>query len=181
MIILVRIRDIPGRCRLPGYEVGWFEADSVDYGVENTRPSQAGEDGGVRGLAKFQVLKITKIVDTSSCDLMFKSAQGQPINSVEIQVVETAKGGLANFPYLLMRFQDVFLSNWSLNLDGSKSTETVTLEYHKVAMEYHRTSDGVNYHREATRGWDVKLEDTNGQLGAPWDYTFKLRGDKPMK
>ncbi len=179
MIILVRVRDIPGRCRIPGYEVGWFEVDEVSYGVDNERPSTTKDKDESIGHAEFQTLEINKTLDNSTCDLMFRAMEGVEIPSIEIQMVETAKGGIANFPFLLLRFEEVFLAHWDLRLQVEEVTEKAQFDYRKVAIEYHSTKDGKSYKREATRGWDI-TKVTNGKLGASWDYQFKLRGDRSL-
>ncbi|TWU23434.1 hypothetical protein Pla52o_29700 [Novipirellula galeiformis] len=178
MIILVRVRDVKGRCRIPGYDKNWFEARSVEYGVQNKRPGNSSSTDASRGLADLQALQITKVVDQSTSDLMFQGMKGEAIASVEIQMVETAKNGAANYPFLMLRFEDTFVVDWKLNLSSTATTETVSFEYEKVAIEYHRTSDGLTYERVGNKGWDASLEGSNNQLGAPWDYTFKQRGDK---
>ena len=180
MIILVRVYDVPGRCRIPGYEKGWFEVDDVKYGVDNQRPTtpKKGEVG--LGRVEFDKLVINKSLDNATSDLMFLGMKGAPIPSIEIQMVETAKGGVANFPFLLLRFEDVFLTSWSLDLKINEVTEVVEFDYMKVALEYHSTKDGITYKREATRGWDLTTTNTAQQPGKHWDYTFKLRGDRPL-
>ena len=180
MIILVRVRDIPGRCRIPGYEVGWFEVDDVKYGVDNQRPTTPSEDEVGLGRAAFDKLTIKKALDNATCDLMFRAMQGVAIPSIEVQMVETAKGGIANFPFLLLRFEDVFLVKWSLDLKTNEMTEDVEFDYMKVAIEYHSTKDGKTYKREATRGWDLTKKNASGQPGDNWDYQFKLRGDRNL-
>lgn len=185
MIILVRVRDTNGRCRIPGYEVGWFEADEVKYGLSNSRSVADGdasidndeEDGS--GAVQPQNLEIKKVLDSASCDLMFHGMRGLVIPSIEVQMVETAKGGAANFPFLLLRFEQVLLTKWSLNLRVEGATEDAEFDYLKLAMEYYSTRDGIEYKREATRGWDL-TEHADGRRGKAWDYRFKLRGDRQL-
>lgn len=180
MIILVRVRDIPGRCRIPGYEVGWFEVDDVKYGLANSRPTTPSENEVGLGRATLNQLEIKKSLDNATCDLMFRGMQGVVIPSIEIQMVETAKGGVANFPFLLLRFENVFLVSWELHLETDVVTENVHFDYMKVAIEYHSTKDGMTYKREATRGWDLTKKNAKGQPGDSWDYQFKLRGDRNL-
>ena len=176
MIILVRVRNvIQARCRLPGYEKGWFEVDSVDYGVSNTRPG-ADRPDNARGLASLNELVISKSADGATPELMFQCCQGAPNFSVEIQMVETAKGGKANFPFLMLRFEDTFASQWSLGLTTSGTTETVNFDYKRLAIVYYRTKDGFDYERVGPKGWDTSL-DVDGNPGTSWPYAFKARGD----
>lgn len=95
-------------------------------------------------------------------------------------MVETAKGGVANFPFLMLRYQDVFLSKWTLKLEIGQVTEEVEFDYMKVAIEYHSTKDGKSYVRESTRGWDLTVRNTNAPPGGSWDYKFKARGDRNL-
>lgn len=183
MIILVRVRDTLGRCRIPGYEVGWFEADQVTYGVESSRSlvdelSAIDDEEEVgSGDVTPQKLVISKALDSASCDLMFHGMRGAVLPSIEVQMVETAKGGVANFPFLLLRFEQVLLTKWNVNLQVEQATEDAEFDYLRVAMQYHSTRDGIDYKREATRGWDLTKE-TDGRRGGSWDYAFKLRGDR---
>lgn len=182
MIILVRVRDTLGRCRIPGYQTGWFEADEVKYGLDNSRSlveEDFDDEAEGSGTVTPQKLEIKKALDSASCDLMFHGMRGQVIPSIEIQMVETAKGGVANFPFLLLRFEKVLLTKWSLNLRVEEATEDAEFDYLKVAMEYHSTSDGIDYNREATRGWDLTAQ-ADGHRGKAWDYRFKLRGDRQL-
>src|SRR6056297_1054391 len=96
-MILVRVRDVSGHCKIPGYDKGWFIVDSVDFGLSNKRQaasvgndSDASDAAGL-GRAEFKTLKIGKRIDPASCDLMFSGMRGETVPSVEIHVIENAQ------------------------------------------------------------------------------------------
>lgn len=180
MLILVRIRTVrQARCRIPGYEKGWFEAEHVKYGIKNERPG-ASEGGGSnkhRGLASFSSLEIVKQADGATPESMIEVCKGQPIPSVEIQMVGTAKGGRANFPFLMLRFEDTYLADWDLDIELTRIKETLKFDYRKVAITYFRTYDGYEYENCGEFGWDISVLGGDQQPGGTWHYTFKKRGD----
>jgi len=179
MIILVRVRNVlQARCRLPGYEKGWFEVDSVNYGVSNSRPGTDSKSKA-RGLASLNELTISKTADGATPELMFECCQGVTNHSVEVQMVETAKGGKANFPFLMLRFEDTFVSQWTLGLSTAGTTETVDFDYKRLAIVYYRTKDGFDYESVGVKGWDTSIS-VEGVPGTSWSYNFKPRGDAKL-
>lgn len=171
---------------MPGYEVGWFEVDSANYSLSNSgeATSVSGDSGDAKtgSEVEFAKLKLTKSVDGATPELMFECCRGVMIPSLEIQVVGTAKGGKANYPFLMLRFERLFVSEWQLNLTEKNTIETVDFRYEKVSINFERTRDGVKFESVGVQGWDLSVRDSSvNSQGVTWKYDFKRRGDRLLE
>lgn len=125
--------------------------------------------------ATFGKLVISKVIDGVTPQALFTCCKGQRFASVEVQIAETSPNGTGAYPIFMMRFGEVFLEDWGIDLDSADLSETLTFSYRQVACEFLRTKDGKTYEKIASEGWELAEED--GQVkGREWDYQFKLRG-----
>ncbi|TVP97564.1 MAG: hypothetical protein EA381_14590 [Planctomycetaceae bacterium] len=227
MIILARVTNVlqNQQSRLKGYELGWFLLDKLEYKI--TGPERApiakggsgaddgsGAGGGAMSLGggKFETLKFTKVVNGATPILMFKTCKGELIKKLEVQVVETRDLGpgqgdnkvhqVQNYPVLLLRFENLTITSWDIEIEVGSMVEKVEFRYRKVACEYRkldvRDGEGVydkqvgadgkvtwnkvgsritDYNRAASLGWEIEDDQGKEVAGKPWDYKFIVRGD----
>lgn len=173
MFLLVRIPGITyqSRCRLNGFEKGWFFANSVSCSVQNQDPGISVDEESTAGHGpSFQQLKISKEVDGATPQTMVNCTKGHQFDFLEVQVVETASTQAGVHPYFMMRFAGVSLASWSVGLAKGKMSETLVFNYSSIACQFLRTKDGVNYKLAANKGWTID------ERSEEWKYDFKLRG-----
>jgi type VI protein secretion system component Hcp len=223
MIILARVTNVlqNHQSRLKGYELGWFLLDKLDYKITGTSRESLGENGGngagsgsmMLGGGKFETLKITKVVNGATPILMFKTCQGELIKKFEVQVVETRDLGpgqgsskihqVQNYPVFLLRFENLTITSWDIEIEVGSMVEKVEFRYRKVACEYRKLDIGdgegiynkqvgadgkvtwnkagsastMTYNRAASKGWMIE-DDRGAEVpGKEWVYEFKVRGD----
>ncbi len=160
-------RSMPGLPSVTGSEVASDQL--ATEGVANSG------DNNPAVTATFGRLVISKVIDGVTPQALFTCCKGQRFASVEVQIAEASPSGTGVYPVFMMRFGEVFLESWGIDLDSADLSETLTFSYRQVACEFLRTKDGKTYEKIASAGWELAEED--GQVkGREWDYQFKLRG-----
>jgi type VI protein secretion system component Hcp len=177
-MILVHINDVPGDCKLLGYErtsdkgegSGWFVADSFTFGVQREM-KESSEKGGTEdiniGLGELQECNIGKSMDRSSPHLAQFAISGNALGTAMIDFVEVAGGGTKGgrpLCYLRFKMHRCFVKSWTANGDGdSRPTEEVSFYYNKIAFQYLYTENGHEFHNAGEMKWDnVKNEPWEG-------------------
>jgi type VI secretion system secreted protein Hcp len=110
-----------------------IELLSWSWGVANTGAHSAGGGAGA-GKASFQDLSITHKLDKASPMLLRGCATGQHLKEATIT---RRKAGKGQQEYLVIKLNDVIITSVSeADSSGSDQTETVTLAFAKVDVEY---------------------------------------------
>ena len=106
---------------------------SWSWGMASPPPSPGG--GGGAGRVSIQDVSIGKRIDAASPPLMLSCASGQHIKSA---LLSARKAGAGSAAYLTIKMEDVFVTSVAVGEPGPKGggTETVTLNFGKVALEY---------------------------------------------
>jgi type VI secretion system secreted protein Hcp len=124
---------------IKGESVDSKHKDKIDvlawsWGLSQTGTFAHGSGGGA-GKANFNDLTITKYIDKSSADLMYHCASGKHITKGQVIV---RKAGDKPLEYLVIKVDNILVS--SVSTGGSSGderlTESVTLNFAKVAVEY---------------------------------------------
>ena len=106
---------------------------SWSWGVANTRPPATGSGAGT-GKATFSDLAFTHKIDKASPLLLQGCATGQHIKDATIT---RRKAGKGQQEFLVIKMSDVVITSVSESDDsGGDQTETVTLAFAKVDVEY---------------------------------------------
>jgi len=130
--------------------------DEIDIMSWSWGMSQTGTVGTGKGAAKVNVqnFPFTKLVDKASPVLLVACASGKHYPEAKLTV---RKAGGEQQEYLMITMQDVVCS--SLSLSGSQSelpTESVSLNFSKIKMEYKPINEAGVAGGSVTGGWDVK-------------------------
>jgi type VI protein secretion system component Hcp len=181
-----------GSCKIDNYDGapdGWFPIDQFSFGFhakeEDTDPSahpakppaskQNGTGhapspaGGKKGKSDAE-LRISKLIDTSTCILMTRAMserkykkgvakdQETPI-TMDIHIISSAapdiKKARSHFTSLMVHLEAVNIQNWDISGSGdSRPTENVTVRYDRAAMIYVATKDAETFHVVGPKGWD---------------------------
>ncbi len=132
---------------------GEIDIESFSWGM-----SQAGSfgaaGGGGTGKVNIQDISFSKAVDCASPTLMLFCANGKHIPSGLITV---RKAGEHPVEYLKIKLSDIIVSNVSHGGGGNIVTESLSLNFSKVEVEYQEQGkDGKPAGGPQTMGWDVK-------------------------
>jgi len=150
---------------IEGESIDETHADEIDvlawsFGVSNSGDPRGG--GASAGIASFQDLSITKWVDKSSPELMFKTASGEIIPEAILTIRE------AGLEYLVITLTGVTVSSYPTDGSGGEDrlTENITLKYKKIEMSYREQKDDGSGAAAVKRGWDTveNKEDSSGSI-----------------
>lgn len=163
-MILIHIDGIAGDSQIPGYKgKDWFSVDDFSFGVvrETKESAKAGTDDITIGVGELAECSFTKTTDRGSIKLMHHSISGGPLASAEIHFVQTkdsADSKQAVFPFLMFKLEPCFIKTWNITgTEDGRPSETITLWYQKIAMQYFsysKKNGKYESHNEGTAGWD---------------------------
>jgi type VI secretion system secreted protein Hcp len=132
-----------------------IEVLSFSWGVSNT--AQFGPGTGVgAGKATFRDLSIVHRIDKASPLLMKACATGQHLPQATIS---QRKAGASQKEYLIIKLNDVVITNVAFESAPAEGTESVSMTFAKVHFEY-------------------KPFKSNGTLGAGIDFKYDLQPQK---
>jgi type VI secretion system secreted protein Hcp len=139
---------------------GWIDIFSWSFGASQS--GSGGHVGGGSGAGKVNMhdITVTKRTDTASSDLFLKCANGKHYDEATIV---SRKAGEKPLEFLTIKLQQVFVSSY--NLGGSHGddtpTESITLNFAKIQMEYQVQKPDGSGSKAGDMGWDVAA---NAQL-----------------
>lgn len=137
----------------------WIEILSFSFGITQSASASKSSSGGAgTGRADFHDFSFVKTVDTATPDLCLKSASGEHIGTIE---VELCRSGGDKFVFLTYKMSDVIIS--SVTTGGSSGnedglpTDTVSLNYGKIEWGYVKQKrEGGAGGGNIKGGWDLK-------------------------
>jgi type VI secretion system secreted protein Hcp len=132
---------------------GEIEVLAWSWGLSNTGTFHHGEGGGA-GKANFQDISFTKHIDKSSADLLYSCASGKHIAKGKLTI---RKAGENPLEYLTYDFENVLVSAVSTGGSGGEErlTESVTVNFAKVKMEYWTQAAKGAKGENANFSWDI--------------------------
>lgn len=157
-MIIMKLEGIPGDCNIEGKE-GWITIDSLSWEIqrEEKESAKAGTKDINLGVAELPALTMGKSMDKASVYLMQQSIAGGALGAPgEVELLSTA--GVDSEPkvYLRYKLDRPIIKSWSIDAsEDDRPTESVSILYNKIFMEYFATADGLTYTRVDGKGWDV--------------------------
>jgi type VI secretion system secreted protein Hcp len=126
---------------------------SWNWGVSNTGTFHHGSGGGA-GKANFQDLSVTKYVDKATADLMLFSANGKHVAK---GTLTCRKAGENPLEYMKISMEKILVSSYSTggSVGDERSTETVTLNFAKVKVEYFMQGEKGGKEPGGQMSWDI--------------------------
>jgi type VI secretion system secreted protein Hcp len=152
--IFAKIGDIKGES-LDDKHKDEIEVLSFSWGVTNGGTMAAGSGGG-EGKAAFHDLSFTHTVDKASPVLMASCATGAHIKEATITHRKSGKG---QQEFLVVKMTDVLITGVTHGGGGDGTSETVTLQFAKVNVEY-------------------KPQKADGSLDAGIHFKYDIKGQK---
>ena len=129
--IFAKIGDIKGESK-DSKHAGEIEILSYSWGVSQTGTMAFGGGGGA-GKASFQDFNFMHNIDKSSPVLQTRCATGEHIKEATITV---RKAGKTPQEFLIIKFNDLLVTSVQLSGSSEVPTESVSLNYAKVVLEY---------------------------------------------
>ena len=125
-----KIGDIKGES-LDSKHKDEVEVLSWSWGLSN-QATNPGTGGGT-GKASFNDFHFTHVIDKASPQFMTVCATGQHIKDA---TVTARKAGKGQQEYLIIKLNDVVITSVALASAGDPPTESVTLQFAKINLEY---------------------------------------------
>jgi len=163
-MIVLKLDRVKGDCKIPKFKE-YLTVNSVSW--ELTREfAESGKMGTIDlnvGMTDMPPITVGKSMDISSCDLMQNAISGNSLGTAEIKFLMQQGTDKDPLPYLEFKLDNAVVASWSI--DGSEDerpTESVTIWYHKIWMQY-TPFDGGKPGTPISRGWDrVENKSWNG-------------------
>lgn len=118
---------------------GEIEISSWSWGMSNSSSMSTGSGGGA-GKVNVQDLSFTKQYDKSSPHLMKRCASGEHIKDAVITMRRTS-GDRAE-QYLTYKLEGVRCTSYQVSAGGDQPTESISLNFTKMTVEYKSSSTG---------------------------------------
>jgi type VI secretion system secreted protein Hcp len=136
----------------------WIDVESWTWG--ETNPGTTGSGGGAgAGRVQMQDFHFTTQVSKASPALFLACANGQHMKEARLAAVKT--GGMQQ-EFLTWTFSDVLVSGYQTGgAEGDLVTDSVSLTFSKVKLEYRAQKADGSLDAAITAGWDRK---TNKKL-----------------
>jgi|SRR5919109_4816470 type VI secretion system secreted protein Hcp len=128
------------------------EIDALSWSWSMAIPAPA--PGGAAGKVSFGALTIAKRVDAATPKLMLSCASAQHVRSALLTV---RRRSATPFEYLKIRLDDVVVTSVAVGEPGhgGEATETVTLAFREVRLDYVGQSDTGAATPPVSFGWDL--------------------------
>ena len=118
-----------------------LEILSFSFGAENAGSRNVGGGGGA-GKVSFHDLHFVHRLDKASPRLLLACASGQHIKEATITVRKA--GSKDPLEYVIIKFYDLLVSTVQLSGSSESPTESVSMNYSKMEMEYkQQKADGT--------------------------------------
>jgi type VI secretion system secreted protein Hcp len=139
-----------------------IEVLSFTWGAMNHATLGAGGGGGA-GKVSVSDFNFVKRVDKSSPNLFLKCAKGEHIKNA---ILTCRKAGGEQEEYLVVTFEDVFISSYQTSGTGSEGddvvADNVSLSYKKVKIDYKPQKADGKLGPSVITGYDVKTGEKIG-------------------
>jgi len=131
MPIYMNYNNIAGDVTASGHE-GWIELNSFQWGVGRGISSPTGASADRESSApSVSEITVTKATDVASTKLLDEAYEGEG-QKVTIDFCKTDKGNLEK--YLTIELEDCMISGYSVSSGGDRPSETLSLNFTKVAV-----------------------------------------------
>lgn len=155
--MFIKIDDIKGESADDKHK-GEIDVLSWSWGLTQSGTTQMGAGGG-SGKVNVKDLSITKYIDRSSPGLLKLCCSGAHLTSA---VLVVRKAGGQPLEYLKITLEDLLVSGITTGGSGSddRITETVTLNFARVKVEYVPQKASGGGDASVSMGWDIASNKT---------------------
>jgi type VI secretion system secreted protein Hcp len=151
--MLLQIEGVQGESQIEG-KAGWIDIMSYSLGASN--PSSVGTGmGSGAGKVSISSLSIQKFIDKSTPILFLKCCSGKHFDKASLVVREA---GDKPVEYLILKFEQGYVDNisWGGASGGGKPTESLSLSFATMKVEYYpQNADGTKGDK-VPAGWNVQ-------------------------
>ena len=145
-----------GECTAAGFEKK-IEIYSFSWGASNPTTVGSGKEGLSAGKVSISSFNIMKKTERSSPIMFSACCTGKHFDEA-IVTMRKATGDERQKGFLIYKFTDVMIESiqWSGSTGGDDTpTESVSIAFGKVEIEYYKQDDKGAMKKEGTASWDL--------------------------
>lgn len=150
--MFMKLGDLKGESRDDKHK-NEIEVLSWSWGMSQSGSSHFGSGAG-SGKVSIQDLSFTKYVDKATPDMMLACCQGKSIDEAKLTV---RKAGGNPLEYIILTMKEVIITSISTGGSGGEDrlTESVTLNFAKVQVEYTEQNEKGQAGEKPKMGWSI--------------------------
>jgi type VI secretion system secreted protein Hcp len=150
--MFMKIDGVTGEAKDAGH-AGEIDVLSWNWGLTQSGSRHVGGGGG-SGKVNVNDINFVKYVDKASTDLMLFCCNGKHVASAQLTV---RKAGENPVEYMVIKMTDCLVSSHAGGGSNSddRLTETVTLNFAKVEVEYTPQKEDGTGDAKTTMGWHI--------------------------
>jgi type VI secretion system secreted protein Hcp len=135
----------------------WISVDSLQWGVGRAvSTSGAGTDRDTSN-PSFSEVSISKNMDVASAQMMLEAACGKAFTTATLHFIQTGGKDAAGQHYLEIILDKPLLSSYSMSSGGERPSESVSINYNGIKMQYDQLTDGKVVAKGESKGYDLKV------------------------
>lgn len=153
MPIYLKIPGVTGQTQIEGHK-DEMEVQSFQFGVG--LPVTAGTSNQERtsGKPSFSEVMVTRTTDSATPQLLQKLAGGEVLEGdTIITFPREDKSGL--LPLMIVTLTDVIISSYSVSSGGDLPTESISLNFAVIKVDYTKQKEEGGQEGIAPFGWDI--------------------------
>lgn len=153
MAIYIKLPDVKGQTQVTGH-VNELEVDSFQFGVGVGVTTASTNQERATGKASFSEVTVTRVSDSATPQLLQKLAAGQVFKGDTV-ISFVREDGNALLKLIVVTLTDVILSSVSLSSGGDLPSESISLNYAKIKVDYTKQKEEGGQEGVAPFGWDI--------------------------
>ena len=114
-----------------------FELLSWSFGATNFQSIGSGAHGAGVAKGEYTPFSIVKIVETASMALFQHALAGTHFTEAEVLIRRAGGTEQKQIPWITLKMQKVFISNFSLSGGGGQISESITFDCGAMEIKYH--------------------------------------------
>ncbi len=159
MILLAFKTAIKGDSTVDSHK-DWITIDSLQFGVGRAISSSGGGMDRETSNPSFSELTLTKSMDKASTELMMQAACGKSLEEAKIHFIQTGGADAKGQTYLEITLEDPIISSYSISSGGDRPSESFSINYNAIQMQYNVFKNGKVAEKGEVKGWDLEKNET---------------------
>lgn len=142
----------------------WINLSSFQFGVGRAiSVAGAGIDRETSN-PSFSEIVVTKSMDVASVFLMMEAACGKSLTKATFHWIQTSGTDQSGQHFLEVILQDPILSGYSISSGGDRPTESISISYNAITVQYNQFEKGGTVKEGESKGYDVTTNKAKNKI-----------------
>jgi len=134
----------------------WITIDSLQFGVGRAISASGGGQDRETSNPSFSEITLTKSMDKASTELMMQAICGKSLEEAKIHFIQTGGADAKGQTYLEIILTDPIISSYSVSSGGDRPTESISINFNALQMQYNLFKAGKAVQKGELKGWDIE-------------------------